>query len=1178
MSTKKRVFILPSIFLTVIILLTLSCTKESPVSAGDSRDAWTFKGQIENGLTGDWLVGAVVTYNQSDSTPISDTTDTNGTFSIKGIPAGEAHFQVSYTKDTTTAFTKAIISDASSAQGANSNEDILMDQSQIVSLYPLNGAIAGNLKAQNTNSAAGSFIMPNAHLTLTYNTAGMHPSLFTTTSDSTGSYSFNSIPVTGTSPVLSVAPISLNGEVYTFTPVNVENITEGYTVPLIDQIMSAASNTELEILASNVLSNDGQGLNNVPIDISPYYVLSEALDSSTIEISEDGADFDALITISGDTIIIDPVNNFNSGDIINFVIYGQTLSGKYVTLDLTSPNRNFKTEKSIFVVGSNIINADGDPVSNFPLYSEIWIKYSEALDTNVSEILWTAAPDADHNIYASGTAQPNATARVSGDTLFITPDNRIALNYGSMLGFSINVSTPNGKTSGYIPFYANLEESNFFIQWTNALDSLGNIKDQFGLRDTVIIVASQAIAKITKISGNGNTTPTDISLDNLTISVTGDTIRYIPAVKLAGGTTYGIDFDVILPNGAKLTDQLSTTWKTEDNIQIVSTNNRDVSTGLFRAFKVLGDSLVVKFSKAIDTSSSAPTIFRLNDWYGIIDYTVTWSADLKIATIKNTSPLQAGGFSEDAYKTGAATAVYPDIDFAVTASNGEEIKSLKPDNTDLELHTEQEIWLAGCNALTKVSPLRPIDIGSVGPYFNGQPDTVSPSSNITLTFNRAVDTSAIKANPSNLYSDFFKLSKVGSSIDLEFALTFSADAKTITLNPVSDLETGAKYDLVVTDIPAIGINETFSGNGESNTLIENTESAEDWDFEVTPVIIDISALTVDIAVDTAYGFSPGSANYSGTMAPNGHLFLAITESAWNANHADSVDGYQARVRKAGGNWFTCSSILGTNAYNSLDPLNGAYNTAVDIDLTGEEFYTTDYLLSNDLDGGGINYTNGPNLFNSASAIEVQVRPMLTDNGSGDPAYGVWSSIVTFTDNTAPCDVNHTTNYSSSSNGGVSISESGLNFDNSAGTGTDSSGYISITFPEDMKITGAIPTVAFYYGSFTDSTDPVGDPSVAPTANTTLSKWVNARTYHLYVNIPVFDYTDDNSGDGAYYNISVAGCMDASSLTIAAHGMAGADAKTTFDTDNTNLSMALVNAGGNQTPGSISVIDGFTLCD
>ncbi len=1175
-----RVSVLIPILLSFFII---SCTKESSVASyEDDTDTWTFKGVVVNGLTVEGLQGAVVTFTDRDNVSTSDTSDSEGHFSISGIPAGQAHFTVSYSGSATIPYTKIVINDASGVQGANTEEDLLTDQSQTISLFPRNGAISGTLKAQNDNGAANSFIVPGAYLTLTYNIANMSPAVFTAVTDSTGKYSFDSLPVTGTNPALTAAPISLNGEVYAFNTINITNMTEGYNVPQVDQIMTIASNIELEVLASNVLSADGIGLNDVPVDISPYYVLSEALDPTTIEISDNGADFDAVITISGDTLTIDPVNNFAYGDVVDFIIYGQTTSGKYVTLNLSSADRDFKTEKAIFVVASNTIDAAGNAVSGFPIYGEMWVKFSEALDTNLSEILWASAPNAANDLYANGISQPNSTVRVSGDTLFVKPDNRIALGYSETVGFRVNVQALTGRTSGYLEFYATIEESDFYIVSTNTLDSLGETVEDFGLRDTVIIVASQPILEITSISGNGNTTPVDLTLDNVTLSATGDTIWYVPAIKLNGRTTYGIDFNVTLETGIKLANQLSVTWNTVDNLRIISTNNRDASTGLFRPFKVIGDSLVVKFSRAIDTSATAPTPFSVNDWYGNIDYVVTWSADLTTATIKNTDTIAAGGYDADAYESGAATAAYTNIDFAVTAANGEEISSLTPTNTALEIHTEQELWLVNSSALANVNSLRPVDVGTTGAHRNGEPDTLAEDATITLVFNRAVDTTVVKADAVNLYNNFIQLNEDGSSIDLEFALTFSADAKTITLDPVSNFEAGSKYDITLTDIPAVGIKEVFDGNGENNTLVENTTNANDWDFIVTPEIIDISALTVTISADTnsganvlnnRVGYSPAG-NYSGDVATAGHLRLIITESAWNANHADSVDGYQIRVRKTGGDWFISTATEATGSYSTFDPTNGMYQTGVDVNLAAQAFYTADYLLTADMDDAGTDYINGASLFNSGETIEVQARAVLNDDGSGEKSYGVWSSSVSFTDNVAPCDSDFVSNYNNTANGGVDVTESaGLDFNNSS-SDVDSSEYIDIKFPEDMDVTGSVPTITFYYGSFTTTED----PTVAPSANSSLSKWINGRTYRMYINVPVDDYTDGGSGDGAFYNISVAGCSDASGVAIVAHGSAGADAESTFDTDDTNLNQAAVIAGAKQVQGSASVINGFMLCN
>lgn len=77
--------------------------------------------------------------------------------------------------------------------------------------------------------------------------------------------------------------------------------------------------------------------------------------------------------------------------------------------------------------------------------------------------------------------------------------------------------------------------------------------------------------------------------------------------------------------------------------------------------------------------------------------------------------------------------------------------------------------------------------------------------NITITFNDAINTDIVKLKTSIV------LTKDNTSENIAVDYTWSADKKTITIDPVGDyLETGAKYTLDIKDLEALNSNDKIS--------------------------------------------------------------------------------------------------------------------------------------------------------------------------------------------------------------------------------------------------------------------------------------------------------------------------------------------------------------------------------
>jgi hypothetical protein len=429
-------------------------------------------------------------------------------------------------------------------------------------------------------------------------------------------------------------------------------------------------------------------------------------------------------------------------------------------------------------------------------------------------------------------------------------------------------------------------------------------------------------------------------------------------------------------------------------------------------------------------------------------------------------------------------------------------------------------------------------------------DTFALAGTPSLVFSRAIDSVKIKADAGNQYQKYLDLvSTAAPTVPLQFTVAFSADAKTITITPVSPLIASQTYDLVIKNIPAIGIKETYSGVGLAialgNRMLDNTVHA--YDFKAIPAaLVDISALKDSILVDTLpatsailgnrYGYSSGAmAGVAGIQA-DGVLKVRVIEAAWNSKHADSVTFYQFRVRSsASSDWYimslaTCAASFTAGTYNPFDPnVNTTSKTsAYTLNLSAQSFYTN--LLVPDADAAGTNYTNGPNMFNAGTTVLVEGRAV-KDLTGGNYSFGTWSTTpISFGDNVAPGDSDYSVAV------GYSV-PAPLKFNNTLGNisvsnNADSTQYISVTFLEDMNTT-INPKIFFYTG-----TTSVVTPIPAAAGN---SYWVNARTYRLYVLVPA-NQDFSTIGAGAwYFSVSAFGTKDYNGNALQGTGSIGTSA-------------------------------------
>jgi hypothetical protein len=596
---------------------------------------------------------------------------------------------------------------------------------------------------------------------------------------------------------------------------------------LFDSLKRFRTQKESELaVKSNVLTSDGYGLTGVPVNMKLWYLLPVTPQSGSINVSiSGGGSPDANVGIDGDTIFVDPVTNFTCDTLVTVSITGKDTSGKMIKYTFDSLQR-FRTEKNIYPVASNTSLVSGLSERTFNLYDTIWVKFSEALNTNINTIEWSSS-SADSKIYGNDS-NVNASVWINEDTLFVKPDQRLSINYGGTMGFNVNVRSATGKRSDSLDVIGQVVADPYYILWTNTKDALGNMRQDFGILDSVIIVSNAAINRIKAISSiSGKTAPSDMTLDN--VHIQGDSIIYKPSLYLKADSTYGIDFDILFSDGVMRYDVLGVSWKTTLNVSILSVNNR--GSGQFRKFKPIGDSLTVEFSSPINISSDAEIPFKVNMKdvdSNTIRTSVHWNSDNTIATIYNLDTLPTADFDASPAYTGDATytRAVKSITFDLITNDGERAQGLKPKNETIELHTEPGLCVVNANFIKDHDSLNAVT------YTEAAVDDFPISGgSVEIKFNRAVDTSAMRAAGVETFVGI----RAGSSDTLQSTITFSSDAKTIVITPTDSLETDVDYYPWLKKVPGLNIagapainkhSGLFSGKSSSYGLLNNGFNAK----------------------------------------------------------------------------------------------------------------------------------------------------------------------------------------------------------------------------------------------------------------------------------------------------------------------------------------------------------------
>jgi Bacterial Ig-like domain len=934
------------------------------------------------------------------------------------------------------------------------------------------------------------------------------------------------------------------------------------------QVNYAKSN--LFVKATNTVDTNARMLDTLTRTQTVYLVSSLPISEVTAVRNVAGGGITALgaenleikrtLRISGDTIFFTPFARLAYDNQYKIAFDVKLANGLTNSGDELAMTWKIRKATSLYVKATNA-QVNGVMVDTFGLLQSVWVIPSAPVDSIDAVVAYdngVAPAETSPNTDGLGTNLMKARIRISaaGDTIFWTPID--TLDRGTQYGVAFNVTLKTGEQfSGneLSVIWKTKAAKVLSVKATNTRRSDGSIIDTFGLQQEIYVVSNVSFASVAEVnsftSGAYGAVPADMRV-LANVRTSGDTIFFKPPYNLGSGTKYAVSFDVTLADGQQVTnDALFATWETKKGIKLVSTNDMLAGLTTYREFKNVGDSLVATFSQAVDTSKA----FSISGFGTAGKLTYRWSSDLKTVTIKDTSVLanvKAYAITPDYSPNG--TGQYNNITFTLTSAAGEakapltantDYTGLRP---DLELHTEVELVAVDASYL-QVHDAAAVTAADL------VIDTVGTTDNLTITFNRAIDTAKVKAAHRDQY--FTLVKSTVNTVPLDYTISFSNSGKTVTINPVVDLDPTATYNIMVKGVVDLSSKDTYTGlNVGNNYLTNNAFGVKDPAAVTSITTLAASAVNDTTTTANVFGKRIGTSPMAAAAGVYGNALLntesvlrfRIVESAWNAHHSDSVDAYQWRARKVSragvaGDWVVVNNTIAT--VNYLTTMSGGTTNAANADrevtvnpstaistLGGNVF---NLITTADKDAAGTDYTNGARLFNDSTRIELQIRALKDLNTDADyldaGEFGAWSSSIYFVDNIAPCDSDFVTgaNCATAAQGGVGFATAAVALNRTglaAGTYT-----YTLTFPEDMDTSSDAGISIFYENALG-----IDAPIVTGTGSyTAAGVWTTARTYVISLTLTANTNYSDNA---PYVAISVAGMKDASGVTIAAYGTLG----------------------------------------
>lgn len=994
--------------------------------------------------------------------------------------------------------------------------------------------------------------------------------------------------------------VTVSADSIKITPVG--NLTEGTAYNL---VVSAESKTgtvingpfvtgfyvqqnKVFVVASNVMNVNGIGLTNVPVTGNPYFVLSATPVEASLAVSIGKFTapatvtlVDAVVTLSGDTIKVKPVKNLDPKAVYQITIKGKTTSNANIDIK-TDGDAAFTTQEGAFVVATNMKDAQGNDASNLAPTTELWVKFSRTLSTDLTKQELGGGTGTPVT-YSYGTPSANnATIRVSGDTLFAKFMTNALPAYGATVTLTaIKVLFNDASTIGSstVDFTATIaKKATPYVVATNGIKS-NTVVDTFGVLSEVWVVSSLPLKSVDAVK---NVTAMVGGLaGNLVISnvrTNGDTIFFKPSIRLGYDASYKVYFEVTLASdSSKYTgNDLSASWKTQKDLFIATANDLSSDKKTYRPFSVVGDTLILTFTKPVDTTKAV----SLSGF--VTKKTFVWTSKQRLLVIP-VDTLNAKAYDPNPDYTATGTAQYSGLVLTLTAEDGKAwgntLNAAAFDNArpDLAIHTVPGLAILNSNLVVSSVDKTKLYVNAtnrkiadlVADGLIAANDSVGTGDTLKVYFSSAVDSVTLAANFAMVQL------KLGSLVQ-NVTMWYGNNRKTLFVKSANALTAGASYDLILTNVKANGLL-----NADANAKVTKT-----FAFTVRPVVgKPVSQTVIALSADTAftatvqgkrrgysgsdndnYGQAAGPASLNTGDVPSvNNISLRWYEAGFRSTAvADTVSHYQFAVRGNGSTWYYLQGLKAAAHYNPFSP-NADSIIRYDLDLSG---------VVNDINGfdvgttlrtiAGVSARQEANIFNNGTVVQVMVRPVVSANALWDAAdkSGNWSNVISVQDNIAPCDSDYVANpgtvpglVNDVSRGGVSATASTVvTLVRTAAPNNGTGLYVyTLVFPEDMDTTSTNkPSISFYYGVT------AGLPSTTFSVNSNESYWTDKYTYRLAVSIPgAYDWT----ANVPYYAISIAGMKDASGQAIQSWGSVGTAANGTLIGAVTSPVQGTVNLNG-----------------
>jgi hypothetical protein len=914
----------------------------------------------------------------------------------------------------------------------------------------------------------------------------------------------------------------------------------------------------VRVVASNVQSADGIGLTDIPVTVTPYYVLSSTPNQQSLAVTiYSGKDtVNSTVSVKGDTVVIKPVLNLGSGRQYKVTIKGKTTASDPIDIDLTGDNKVFTTRSAVIIAASNMKDVNGNPVSSLSPTTELWVKFSRPLSTDLTKHQLGGGIGVTA-VYHYGATNNNVIVRVNVDTLFAKFQQNALPGEGDSISLrGMTILFDDGTTLG--PDVVNLKAYILkrpapYVLATNGIVN-NAVVDTFNTLGEAWIVSSLPFISVDAVK-NGPDGLSNVTAQNLVLSnvrTHGDTIFFKPAVRLSYDTEFQVAFNVTLKDSSKYTGTgLKLRWKTEKGAYLISANDMVTGFQTYRPFTLTGDSLVLVFNKSIDITKS----FSISGLVPRMAY--TWSNGNKQLTVKPQDTLKSKPYTFTGGYALTDVAQYGAITISLTTTEGEVWTAKATNSPAIFKNARPAIAIHTVMGIEVLNTTLKVSNANKSQYYNNtenrkmselisanlvaQNDSVGRGDTLKVFFSTEVNTAAIVA-----ITGMVRLTTGTGpgATNIPFTISYASSNKTVQIKPNALLAPATSYTLTLTNVKGLGYESDDTNGDISYTFAFKTRPRSLTAAQVllysdtakTPGVLG-KRMGYSGSLNDAYGVAGagGSFNTADVPAQN-TVRIMYYEAAFRSDAVmDTVSHYQYSVLgRDNVTWYLLKNLRPSHHY-SLTAQDSLRRDTLDLRTVSTE----DLDINNAKVGALLrigktpNHQNDTSIFNYGAALNVRIRPVLSADNQWDAGdvVGSWSATLTFSDNIAPCDTDYVAKPSdldylqNVSRGGVSITVTSCPMNRNLLS--DAVYVFNFKFPEDMDTT-IKPVITTWYGGTT--------PTTTITVDNGNSYWDgNVYSYKLTMKIPGGVDLSTAGPHKPYYAISIAGMKDASGVAIQTWG-------------------------------------------